>query len=100
MTAGNGPLRFRRKPFNPKGNYSSEPKWHRSAREVGPNEYKQLMGLCGYITPPSIALFLGYQLSRAVKPKHGDLCVKCEKVARDEELHASLNPKKKEEDHG
>lgn len=94
MTAGKGPLRFRRKGYNPKGNYSSNPRWHRAARDTAKGEYRQLVALCGYTVPPSIALFLGYDLSTAVKPKTGDLCEKCEKVALDEELYLKKNPPK------
>jgi hypothetical protein len=94
--AGKGPIRFRRTGYNPKGNYSSNPRWHRATREMKKGEYKQLVGLCGYTVPPSIALFLGYDLSKAVVPKNGELCEKCEKVAADEEKYLKKNPPKEE----
>ena len=91
MTAGKGPLRFRRK---------GAEKWHRSTRQAKPREYRYLTALCGYIVPPSIALFLGYDLSIARVPAHGELCAKCEAMAREEEEHDRKFPNKKEGSHG
>lgn len=89
MAAGKGPLRFRRTSYaggNSKGETQS--RWHRSAREgLKAKEYRQLVALCGYTVPPSIALFLGYELSTARVPAKGELCTKCERIAKDEEIH-------------
>lgn len=94
---GKGPLRFRRTNYNEKGNYSSVPKWHRAAGPYDEGQYKQLVAICGYTVPPSIALFLGYKLTRAVTPQRGELCSKCERVAADEAEYAKHHPSKKEE---
>lgn len=106
MTAGKGPLRFSRKPrLQVTPIADPKPKrWHRSAREDAKlGQYRQLTALCGYTVAPSIALFLGYDLSRAAKPK-GELCEKCEAVAKDEADYAIRHPfdpiKKKEASNG
>ena len=84
---GKGPLRFSRAP-RLQAIATLEPKpqtWHRSARtDIDEKQYIQLVGLCGYTVPPSVALFLGYKLTRAIKPGKGSLCAKCEQIAADE----------------